>query len=45
VSAKAAIEILREIGGKGLLLAINEALTPEQGQALLEEIRRMKKAD
>jgi len=45
VSAKAAIEILREMGGKGLLLAINEALTPEQGQALLEEIRRVKKAD
>jgi hypothetical protein len=38
VSAQGALKILREIGGKGLLLAINETLTPGEGQALLEEI-------
>jgi hypothetical protein len=38
VSSQGALQILRELGGKGLLLAINETLTPEQGRALLKEI-------
>jgi hypothetical protein len=41
VSAQAALTILRELGGKGILLVINEALTPEKGQALLDEIHRL----
>ena len=41
VSAQGALRILRELGGKGLLLAINETLTPERGRALLEEIQRI----
>jgi hypothetical protein len=41
VSAQGALSILHELSGKGLLLAINEALTPVQGQALLEEIRQL----
>ncbi len=45
VSAKGAVKILRELGGKGLLLAINEALTPEQGQALLEELRLLDRTE
>jgi hypothetical protein len=45
VSAQGALKILREIGGKGLLLAINETLTPREGQALLEEIHLLEKAD
>ncbi len=39
VGAQAALQILREMGGKGLLLVLNETLTPAQGQAFLEEIR------
>ena len=41
VSAHGALTILRELGGKGMLLVINEALTPEQGRALMEEICRL----
>lgn len=43
VSAQGALTILRELGGKGLALVINEVLTPEQGQALLDEINRLEK--
>ncbi len=43
VDADGALRILREIGGKSLCLAINETLTPGQGQALLEEINRLEK--
>jgi len=42
-SAKGAVKIMHELGGKGLLIAINEALTPQQGQALLEEIDMLEK--
>ncbi len=39
VDVRGAIDLLRELGGQGLLLAINETLTPQEGQAFLEEIR------
>jgi 5-methyltetrahydrofolate--homocysteine methyltransferase len=42
VSAMGALTILRQLGGKGLCLAINESLTPEQGQGLLSEIRQLR---
>lgn len=45
VSAQGALRIVRELGGKGMVLWISEALTPHQGQALLEEIRCAEKAD
>jgi hypothetical protein len=38
VGAQGALTILRELGGKGMLLVVNEALTPEQGRALMGEI-------
>jgi hypothetical protein len=44
VSAQGALTILRELGGKGLALVINEALTPEEGQALLDEVHVLEKA-
>jgi len=44
VSAAGALHILNELGGKGLLLAINETLTPEQGRALLKEIHSIERA-
>lgn len=44
VSAEGALTILREVGGKGLLLVIDETLTPEQGKGLLEEIRLIENA-
>ncbi len=37
-SARGALEILREMDGRGMLIAINETLTPEQGLGLLGEI-------
>jgi hypothetical protein len=40
VSARGALSILGQMSGKGLLLAIDEDLTPCQGQAFMEEIRR-----
>jgi 5-methyltetrahydrofolate--homocysteine methyltransferase len=40
--AKAALQILRELEGKGLLLAINETPTPEQGTGLLHEIQQLR---
>jgi hypothetical protein len=43
VSAQGALRILRELGGQEMLLAINEALTPDKGQALLDEIHRLEK--
>jgi hypothetical protein len=43
VSARGALTILRELGGKGLALVVNDTLTPEQGQALLEEIQLLEK--
>ncbi len=43
VSAQGALRILREVGGKGVCLAINETLTPGQGRALLEEIHRLER--
>jgi hypothetical protein len=39
VSAKGALRIVRELGGKGFVLAINESLTPNQGTAFLDELR------
>ncbi len=45
VSAQGALHIVRELGGKGIALSISEALTPPQGQALLEEIRLLENAD
>lgn len=39
VDAQGALRILEELGGKGLVLVITEALTPVQGQALIEQIR------
>jgi len=44
VSAQGAMTILRELGGKGFVLVINEAFTPERGQALLDEIHNFGKA-
>jgi hypothetical protein len=38
VSGQGALTILRELGGKGLALVIEEAFTPEQGKMLLDEI-------
>jgi hypothetical protein len=43
VSAEGALDILRELGGKGLLLVINETLAPQDGQALLDAIQRLEK--
>jgi hypothetical protein len=43
VSAQAALTILRELGGKGMLLVVNEALTPSQGEALMKEIIQVQK--
>jgi len=43
VNAQGALTILRELGGKGLLLVIDESLTPEQGMGLLEEIQLIEK--
>ena len=43
VSAQGALSILHELGGKGLALVINETLTPEQGRALVNEIRLIEK--
>jgi 5-methyltetrahydrofolate--homocysteine methyltransferase len=44
VSAQGALTILGELSGKGMALVINEALNPEMGQALLDEIHRLEKA-
>ncbi len=44
-SARGALRIIHELGGKGMLLAINEILTPEQGEALLDEIKIVEKLD
>ncbi len=44
VSALDGFRIVDELGGKGLALVINETLTPEQGKAMLDEIRLMEKA-
>jgi hypothetical protein len=44
VSARDGFRIVDELGGKGLALVTNEILTPEQGKALLDEIRLMEKA-
>jgi len=38
VSAEGALTIARELGGRGLLLAINESLTPEEGVAFLRQL-------
>jgi len=43
VNAQGALTILRELGGKGMLLVINEALRPEQGNALMGEIFQLQK--
>jgi hypothetical protein len=43
VSTQGTLSILRELGGKGLCLVVNETLTPGEGQALLEEIHRVEK--
>jgi hypothetical protein len=43
VGARAALSILREVEGKGLLVAINETLSPEDGAALIDEIHRLTK--
>jgi hypothetical protein len=45
VSAQGALRILRELGGQGLLLAINETLTPGQGRALLKEIQQIEQSN
>lgn len=45
VSAQGALRIVRELGGKGMVLWISDALTPQQGQAFLEEIRCSENAD
>jgi hypothetical protein len=44
VDAQSALTILHELGGQGMLLVINENLTPEQGEALLGEISQLEKA-
>ena len=38
VSAKGALTIARELGGRGFLLAINESLTPEEGVGFLRQL-------
>jgi 5-methyltetrahydrofolate--homocysteine methyltransferase len=43
VDAQGALTILRELGGRGLLLVINETLSPEQGKALLGKIRQIER--
>jgi hypothetical protein len=40
VSAEGALTIARELGGRGLLLAINESLTPEEGVAFLRQLAK-----
>jgi 5-methyltetrahydrofolate--homocysteine methyltransferase len=45
VGARGALDIVCELGGKGLLLVINEALPPHEGQALLDEIRLLEGAN
>ncbi len=42
VSAAGALSILRELGGKGLALSINETLTPAQGIDLLYQIEHLR---
>jgi 5-methyltetrahydrofolate--homocysteine methyltransferase len=42
VTAQGALTILRELGGKGFMLLINEKLSPEQGKALLNQIHLLK---
>jgi hypothetical protein len=41
VSAQGALTILRELGGRGLALVIDETLTPKQGKDLVDEINRL----
>jgi len=43
VNAQGALTILRELGGQGLLLVVNEPLTPGQGKALLDEVYLVEK--
>ena len=45
VSAQGTLTILRELGGRGLLLVVNEPLTPQQGKALLDEVYRVEKTN
>jgi hypothetical protein len=45
VSAQGALTILRELGGQGLLLLVDEPLTPEQGEALLDEVYQVEKTN
>jgi hypothetical protein len=41
VSAQAALTILRELGGRGMLLVVNESLPPAQGEAFLKVVHRL----
>jgi hypothetical protein len=43
INTQGALTILRELGGKGMALVINENLDPEQGKAFLNEIRLLEK--
>jgi hypothetical protein len=43
VCAQGALTILRELGGKGFVLAIDEKLSPEQGRAFLKEADLLQK--
>ena len=40
VSAEGALTIVRELGGQGFLLAINESLTPREGMAFLCQLAK-----
>jgi 5-methyltetrahydrofolate--homocysteine methyltransferase len=43
INTQGALTILRELGGKGMALVINENLDPEKGKAFLNEIRLLEK--
>ena len=38
VNSQGALTIVRELGGRGFLLVVNEALTPQQGAELLSDL-------
>jgi 5-methyltetrahydrofolate--homocysteine methyltransferase len=40
VSARGALEIVRQVGGEGFAFGITEAMTAEEARAFLEELRR-----
>jgi len=44
VSAEGARDIVRNLGGKGFLLTVNDRMTVEEAEAFLEELRQIEAA-